>query len=91
MSNQAAQTLLTAVACETATAVDIAVESWMADIENAITDPHLTSLGRLHAVQDALQRYKDLTGKASLVRRRAAVSQLTGTATESPCALPAAV
>jgi acetyl-CoA carboxylase alpha subunit len=53
-----------AVASEIALGVDRAVEYWMSQIEQALTDVHLTSLGRLNAVQELLEEYKRLTGKA---------------------------
>jgi len=38
-------------------------------VEQALTDTQLTTLGRLHAVQEILDRYKTLTGKAQLEGR----------------------
>jgi hypothetical protein len=49
--------------------VDRAVECWMAEIEQALTDRHLTSLGRLNAVSEIVNEYKQLTGKAQLKDR----------------------
>ena len=49
--------------------VERAVECWMAEIEQALTDMHLTSLGRLNAVCEILNEYKQLTGKAQLKGR----------------------
>jgi hypothetical protein len=46
--------------------VERAVECWMAEIEDALTDMHLTSLGRLNAVCDIVNEYKQLTGKTEL-------------------------
>ena len=46
--------------------VDRAVEHWMAQIEQALTDVSLTSLGRLNAVKEIVQDYKSITGKAQL-------------------------
>lgn len=54
------------VATEIASGVDTAVESWMAEIENALHDNRLTTLGRMNAVQDILAKYKQLTGKREL-------------------------
>jgi hypothetical protein len=42
----------------------------MAQIEEAMTDLRLTSLGRLNAVRQILANYKRLTGKEQLQRRR---------------------
>jgi hypothetical protein len=58
-----------AIASEIADGVDRAVECWMSQIEQALTDIHLTSLGRLNAVREVLDQYKHLTGKAQLERR----------------------
>jgi hypothetical protein len=49
--------------------VDQAVECWMAEIEAALTDVRLTTLGRTHAVREVLERYKRITGKAHLRSR----------------------
>ena len=49
--------------------VERAVECWMSEIEQAITDMHLTSLGRLNAVCEILAEYKHLTGKTQLQDR----------------------
>jgi len=58
-----------AVACEMAVGVEKAVECWMSLIEQALTDAHLTSLGRLHAVREILEEDKQVTGKAQLRKR----------------------
>ena len=58
-----------AVAREMASGVETAVECWMAQIDEALTDRHLTSLGRLNAVAQILADYKRLTGKEQLQRR----------------------
>jgi hypothetical protein len=54
------------IASEIAVGVDRAVECWMSQIEHALTDVHLTSLGRLNAVREILDEYKHLTGKVHL-------------------------
>ena len=59
-----------AVAREMACGVETAVESWMAQIEEAMTDLRLTTLGRLNAVTQILANYKRLTGKEDLQRRK---------------------
>jgi len=61
--------LVDAVASEMAVGVERAVECWMSEIEEALTDMHLTSLGRLNAVSEILNEYKRLTGKAQLKNR----------------------
>jgi hypothetical protein len=38
----------------------------MSEIEDALTDMHLTSLGRLNAVCEIVNEYKKLTGKTEL-------------------------
>jgi hypothetical protein len=58
-----------AVASEMAVGVEKAVECWMSLIEEALTDPYLTSLGRLNAVRAILEEYKQVTGKAHLKNR----------------------
>ena len=60
------QDFITVVATEIASGVDRAVECWMAQVEEALNDVHLTTLGRLNAVQSVMRRYKELTGKAEL-------------------------
>jgi len=59
-----------AVAREMACGVETAVECWMAQIEEAMTDLRLTSLGRLNAVTQILVNYKRLTGKEQLQLRK---------------------
>jgi hypothetical protein len=54
------------IAEEVMRGVETAVECWMSDVECALTDVHLTTLGRLNAVRDVLDRYKQLTGKSEL-------------------------
>jgi hypothetical protein len=46
--------------------VEAAVERWLAQIERALKDRELTTLGRLNAVQEILHDYKRLTGKEQL-------------------------
>jgi hypothetical protein len=59
-----------AVAAEMAHGVEAAVEHWLAQIDFALTDRHLTTLGRLNAVQEVLQDYMRLTGKVQLKSTR---------------------
>jgi hypothetical protein len=61
-----AQDFVSVVAEEIASGVDRAVECWMPQVEGALNDVHLTTLGRLYAVQAVMKRYKELTGKAQL-------------------------
>lgn len=58
--------LVDIIATEMASGVDRAVECWMSQIDQALGDVRLTSLGRLQAVKQIVERYKDLTGKAQL-------------------------
>jgi hypothetical protein len=58
------------IASEMALGVDRAVECWMSQVEQALTDVQLTSLGRLNAVRGIVDDYKRLTGKAELQDRR---------------------
>ena len=61
--------LVDVIASEMSVGVERAVECWMAEIEQALTDRHLTSLGRLSAVCEILNEYKQLTGKTQLKDR----------------------
>jgi hypothetical protein len=54
------------IAEEMAHGVQNAVDSWMAEIDLALTDNHLTTLGRLNAVREIIQNYKYLTGQEQL-------------------------
>ncbi len=58
--------LVLAVAEEMAHGVQTAVDSWMTEIELALTDTQLTTLGRLNAVKEIVENYKNLTGQAHL-------------------------
>jgi len=59
-----------AIAVEVATKIDVAVESWMAEMELALNDPALTTLGRINAAKEVLAQYKSLTGKQQLQSHR---------------------
>ena len=63
--------LIQVIAEEMAYGVETAVERWMAQIDLALTDMHLTTLGRLEAVREIVESYKRLTGKVQLDRRGA--------------------
>lgn len=63
--------IVSVIVHEMASGVDRAVECWMSQIEEALEDTRLTSLGRLYAVKEIVERYKHLTGKAELEARRA--------------------
>ena len=57
------------IAAEIAASVEAAVEFWLADVEAALLDERLTTLGRMNAVHKVLEHYKTLTGKAELRSR----------------------
>ena len=63
--------LVRVVADEMSRGVEIAVDRWMADIEKALDDHRLTTLGRMYAIRNVVERYKLLTGKCDLHARRA--------------------
>ncbi len=58
--------LVDVIASEMSVGVERAVECWMWEIEQALTDLHLTSIDRLNAVCEIVNEYKQLTGKAQL-------------------------
>jgi hypothetical protein len=61
---------VSAIIDELAVGIDNAVECWMAKVEQALTDPRLTTLGRLNAVREVVEDYKRQAGKALLGCRR---------------------
>jgi len=69
MSSATSEDVVESLAAEIAWAVDRAVECWIAEIDCALTDPHLTTLGRLNAARDVITRYKNLTGKIHVEER----------------------
>jgi hypothetical protein len=62
-TNSTTQVFVDVIAAEMACGIDAAVEHWMAEIEMALTDPGLTTLGRMNAAKEVLEKYKCLTGK----------------------------
>ena len=68
--NAPSENVVEVIASEMARGVERAVDCWMSQIEQAITDVHLTSLGRLNAVTEILQTYKSLTGRIQLTGRK---------------------
>jgi len=58
--------LVRVVADEMSRGVEIAVDRWMADVEEALDDHRLTTLGRMYAIRRVVDRYKHLTGKSAL-------------------------
>ncbi len=64
MATKAAdQDLIRVIAEEMSFGVEIAVERWMTQIDSALTDAQLATLGRLSAVHEIVQNYKRRTGK----------------------------
>ena len=63
--------LISTVAAEMASGIEVAVDCWMAEIESVLEDTRLTTLGRLNGVREVLDTYKHLTGKRYLKRRTA--------------------
>ena len=61
--------LIEVIASEMSVGVERAVDCWMSEIEEALTDTHLTSLGRLNAVCEIVNEYKELTGRSQLKDR----------------------
>jgi hypothetical protein len=61
--------LVQVIAEEMAHGVSNAVDCWMNEIDLALTDTHLTTLGRLNAVREIVENYKYLTGRDQLDRR----------------------
>lgn len=57
------QDLIRVIAEEMAFGVETAVDCWMTQIDSALSDTRLTTLGRLNAVHEIVQNYKLLTGK----------------------------
>ncbi|MGZ4732692.1 MAG: hypothetical protein ACXVZH_11175 [Terriglobales bacterium] len=57
------QDLIRVIAEEMAFGVETAVDCWMTQIDSALSDTRLTTLGRLNAVHEIVQNYKQLTGK----------------------------
>ena len=55
-----------AVAAELTLGIDAAVECWMAQLEAVLENPRLTTLGRMQAVREILDRYKLTSGKKQL-------------------------
>jgi hypothetical protein len=49
--------LIEAVAAEMSDGIESAVSFWMTQVEAALIDPRLTTLGRVHAVQEIVKRY----------------------------------
>ena len=57
------QDLIRVIAEEMACGAETAVDCWMTQIDSALSDSRLTTLGRLNAVHEIVRNYKHLTGK----------------------------
>lgn len=57
------ENLVNVIASEMASGVERAVDCWMAQVEHAMTDVRLTTLGRVNAVREILETYKRVTGR----------------------------
>jgi hypothetical protein len=58
--------LVQVIAEEMAYGVKNAVDCWMTEIDLALSDTHLTTLGRLNAVREIVEHYKHITGQAQV-------------------------
>ena len=58
--------LVEVVAEEMAHGVKSAVDCWMTEIDLALSNTRLTTLGRLNAVREIVENYKYLTGQSHL-------------------------
>lgn len=65
-STVVSRVFIDAVASEMVSGIDAAVECWMLQIENALEDPRLTTLGRLQAVEEIVANYRTSTGGSRL-------------------------
>lgn len=72
--NVPSENIVDVIASEMARGVERAVDLWMSQIEQALTDAQLTSLGRLNAVTEILRKYQSGTGKIQLAGRKDARS-----------------
>ncbi len=53
-----ADTLIDAIVTEMSEGIECAVNFWMTQIESALRDPRLTTLGRMNAVQEIVKHYR---------------------------------
>jgi len=54
------------IATEMASGIQGAVQCWLKEVESALEDTRLTTLGRMDAVRLVIQRYKQLSGNERL-------------------------
>jgi hypothetical protein len=71
--------LVDLIALELVHGIDTAVECWMSQVNQALTNPRLTTLGRLSAVTEVMNQYKLVTGKSDLMCRSQPVRPLAAT------------
>jgi hypothetical protein len=57
------------IAGEISRSVERAVDRWMSEFENVLTDSTLTSLGRLNAIQEIVENYNCMTGRSRTRRQ----------------------
>ena len=57
------------IAGEISRSVERAVDRWMSEFENVLTDSTLTSLGRLNAIQEIVENYNCMTGRSRTLRQ----------------------
>jgi hypothetical protein len=62
--------LIDLIAAEMSLGIERAVDCWMSQMEEVLSDVHLTSLGRLNAIRCIVDEYKYSTGKLQLSGRR---------------------
>lgn len=58
-----AQEFIEIIAADMSVGVDFAVESWMSQVEQALNDPRLTTLGRMNSANEVVSRYRCLKGQ----------------------------
>lgn len=58
--------LIQAVVAEMSQGIECALGFWMEQIEDALSDPQLTTLGRLYAVQAIVQQYRHSTTETGI-------------------------
>jgi hypothetical protein len=58
--------LIEAVVAEMAQGIECALGFWMVQIEHALGDPQLTTLGRLYAVRAIVQKYRHSTTETGI-------------------------
>lgn len=58
--------LIEAIVAEMSQGIECALGFWMGQIENALGDPQLTTLGRLYAVRAIVQQYRHGTTETGI-------------------------